>query len=339
MLNTILVPLDGSSLAERALPFAIRISRATGARLLLVRTGLAGRLMNLNEEATAALAAAQQAEQDLTGVAERLQASGVQAEVHVHLDDATRTIVRVARDCGAGLIVMTTHGRSGLGRWVYGSIAEQVLRRAPVPVLLVPAGCDPVWPEDRPLRIIVPLDGSRLAAAVLEPASELAGALRAEIVLLGVVEPPRPAAAADAAVDAQLTRTLRYLNRAAARLRAHGQSVVTEARAGDPGAVIATVRREYAGDLLVLSARGRGRTHALPLGHVVASLIQRSMIPILLVRPAALSRAREGVDAADEVHPRLAGRSASRRARQPDSNARTVDALDRQAIGREEVLA
>jgi nucleotide-binding universal stress UspA family protein len=285
MFTTVLVPLDGSALAERALPFAIRIGLATGARLLLVRTGLAEKLMNWNEEATFALAATQQAEQDLASLVERLHASGIRAEAHLRVDDATRAIVETARKYGAGLIVMTTHGRSGLGRWVYGSIAEQVLRGTPVPVLLIPAGCNPALPEDRPPRLLVPLDGSRPAAAALDPAIELAEALGGELLLLGVAEHPRDTA------DADLASTRQYLNRTAQKLRARGHRIATEVRSGEPAAVIMAVRRELDADVLVLATRGRGRTDARRLGPVVASIIQRSAVPILLVRPAALSRA------------------------------------------------
>ena len=84
---------------------------------------------------------------------------------------------------------MSTHGHGGLGRWLYGSVADEVLRRVPVPVLLVSAVCAQTWAQDQPLRVVAPLDGSDLAEEALGPARDLAATLGNELLLLGVVEP------------------------------------------------------------------------------------------------------------------------------------------------------
>ena len=78
-------------------------------------------------------------------------------------EDLGRTICDATGELQAGLVVMTTHGRSGLGRWLYGSVADQVLRRTDVPVLLVPAAGDRAWAAGTLRQILVPLDGSALA--------------------------------------------------------------------------------------------------------------------------------------------------------------------------------
>ena len=134
MLTTVLVPLDGSALAEYALPYAARLARAAGGRLVLVR-------------AAPDAPARQRAEAELAAVAERLFTEGVPVEAHVRRGAAGDVILEGARAWAAGLIVTATHGRSGVGRWLHGSVADHVLRHAPVPVLLVSRACERRWPE------------------------------------------------------------------------------------------------------------------------------------------------------------------------------------------------
>ncbi len=133
-MRTILVPLDGSTLAERALPFAEVLARASGARLVLPRASL---VRHRPEPATeeARIAADERAELDrhVALLGER----GVVAEGVLRFDEAAEAIVAEAVGREADLIVMATHGRSGLGRLVFGSTAEAVLRRSPAPVLLI----------------------------------------------------------------------------------------------------------------------------------------------------------------------------------------------------------
>ena len=104
------------------------------------------------------------------------------------------------------------NGHGGLGSWLYGSVADEVLRRMPVPVLLVSAVCSPTtWPTDRPAKVVVPLDGSSLAAEALQPARDLATALSGEMLLLAVVEPTAvyPDGYLERSVDLQEAETAR----------------------------------------------------------------------------------------------------------------------------------
>jgi len=115
MVNSILVPLDGSELAERALPYATALGRRAAGRLLLLRAvqmhtfpgGGPGR---------AQAVATEQAETELNALAVRLRGEGLAPEPHVYYDDAAHAILDAARRQHAGLIVMSTHGRTGLGR-------------------------------------------------------------------------------------------------------------------------------------------------------------------------------------------------------------------------------
>ena len=148
MFGTILVPLDGSELAERALPYAQQLVRQLGSRLVLLRVvnvlDLAGSQAfsgflpagvfdaALEDEHRAATAY-------LDGVTQRMRAAGYDAEPALRTGDPAGEIVEFGRQANVSLVVMSTHGRSGLSRWVYGSVADRVLRGGTVPVLLVRA--------------------------------------------------------------------------------------------------------------------------------------------------------------------------------------------------------
>jgi nucleotide-binding universal stress UspA family protein len=129
------------------------------------------------------------AQAELQSAVDELRTDGLDVEAHFVEGVAADVIFEAAKAARANLIVMSTHGRGGLGRFVYGSVADEVLRRVPVPVLLVPAGCTRVWTEEQPQSVPVGLDGSSLAAEALRPARDLATALGAEMLLPAVVDP------------------------------------------------------------------------------------------------------------------------------------------------------
>ncbi len=135
--TTILIPLDGSEMAEAAITEARQLARPDGSRLVLVRAANAFTLPG-NDAIDAQLYALQDAESYLDAVKRRLEAEGVHGvETHVWYGTAAAAIVEAAALYKADLIVMTTHGRGGLGRLVFGSVAESVLRGTTAPILLV----------------------------------------------------------------------------------------------------------------------------------------------------------------------------------------------------------
>ncbi len=311
MLQTILVPLDGSRLAEQALPYAMRLARSSGGRLVLVQATLTEPLPG-QAELVARAAATRRAEIELDVLVDRLRGEGLTAEARVYYENAATAILDAAAQEDADVIVMSTHGRSGLGRWIYGSVADRVLRTAPIPVLLVPAACAGNWPTDRRLRVLVPLDGSPLAEEALGPAGELAQALGAELLLLQVLEYPLPLAGDSAGYvpfwdqDADLAAARRYLDEVAGALRAEGRTVAVLAVAAPPSSVgqavttIATVSRDEQAAAIVMATHGRGGLARLAMGSVGTGVLQHATVPVLLVRPAAI-RAQEAAPTAEQV--------------------------------------
>ena len=143
-LATILVPLDGSPLAEVALPKALELAEISGARLLLLRAAQAHSLPGL-DPTDFQVKVVREAEEYLARVGERLADQGFkEVECSVWYGSAPYAIVEASRLYKVDLIVMTTHGRSGLGRLILGSVAESVLRGTTTPILLLRAAEAPV---------------------------------------------------------------------------------------------------------------------------------------------------------------------------------------------------
>src|SRR5262249_13967454 len=189
-------------------------------------------------------------------------------------------------------IVLSTRGRSGLGRWLYGSVADGVMRHAGVPVLLVPAACKMRgWPIDRALRILVPLDFSALSEAVLPPATELAAPFGAEIVLLSVAPQLMNAGPYGTTYigydsDADQEERRKYLEGIATGLRAAGHSVRARDAFGIVPVVIQDVAEEEGVDLIAIATHGSGGATRLLTGSVATRVVQRATVPVLVVRPA-----------------------------------------------------
>jgi len=300
--NLIVVPLDGSPFAEHALPCAAAIARATRARLRLV---LVHRLpppptdresLRIYTSLEVAVRKSQRAY--LREVATRLrQGWGLQVTSVSPDGPIGPTLIRYLDELGADLVVMATHGRGALGRAVLGSVADRVVRTAGVPVLLVrPPGEEPP-PETAwtPGEILVPLDGSALAEAALDPAADLARRLGARLSLVQVIvpiatttDPPLPF---PTGYDEHLTEIRRregqdYLDSLAEPLRATGLTVGAAAVVGGSaaGALVDLSRPRRAG-LIVIASHGHGGVRRVALGSVADKLVRAAEVPVLVVRP------------------------------------------------------
>src|SRR5579884_2060783 len=293
MYTRLLVPLDGSELPETALPYAQALAALAGGTLYLVRAAPPA-------EQAAALAYLQE-------VAQRLQAQGVSVEPRVLAGPPAEAIAQEALRCQADLLVLATHGRTGIARWALGSVADALLHQVATPSLLVRPG-QRRW-EARPRRVLVPLDGSELAERALEPAAALA-ATAGELLLYQVL-PPAAATAADLEHDPSWStilaeiraEALRYLERVAERLRTAGYRVRTATDYGEPAACIAEYARREEADLIVLSSHGRSGLARWLLGSVADALVRLAPVPLLLLRPLLAARLAAPTGAPAEAPP------------------------------------
>lgn len=307
MYRSILVPLDGSSFGERALPLAARIARRSGAELRLVHVhdqevepehpsltpyrfeGLDARVLDRRTEAEEGAY--------LEEVSRRLTESAPVALATVVVEGGLiAALERYVRESGGDLLVMSTHGRGALGRMWLGSVADTLVRRAGKPVLLIHAheggAAEDLALEPTVERIMVTLDGSPLAEQVLPYACELASVLLAQIELVTVVTPAMVAGHAfggngSAGAGAVMDAAQEYLRNVAGRLCQKGQSVqIQAAAASDPAAAVLEMADQRGAGLLALATHGRGGISRLVAGSVAEKVVHGTHVPVLLVRPA-----------------------------------------------------
>jgi nucleotide-binding universal stress UspA family protein len=302
-LRSILVPLDGSTVAEQALPVALSIAERAGCKvkLVLVHQPLLG--VESGPAYTKMELAMEKANRDyLKSVVARYRDRLGRALTSAVLEGpVAATLARYGHELSADLMVMTTHGRGGIRRAWLGSVADQLIRTSEVPILVVRAHEHDHTPAAKVGEILVPLDGSPLAEAVLEPVTALARLWDAEISLVQVVRPitltsdpvlPFPVGYSDEVTRMRREEAQDYIRDVAERLREAGVKASGVAVLG--GAVAETLlnlaRPERVG-LMATATHGRGGVRRLVLGSVADKLVRAAEVPVLVVRPTG-SRAR-----------------------------------------------
>jgi nucleotide-binding universal stress UspA family protein len=302
MIRSLLLPLDGSPFGEQALPLALEIAGRAHAPVHLVHVHQPIATPWSGSEVVADLPLdAELREQEkahLREMAGRLERGGTVPVTSTVLDGPVAgAIHEQAVACAADLVVMATHGRGPLTRFWLGSVADQLIRRLPVPLLLVRPHEGEEGPPV-PRHVLVPLDGSEQAEQVLGPAIDLAGVLGADVTLLGVVEPlvvpdrhwggnaasgidPEMLGRLGADARGYLERVVIGLEGLAPRLDTR---VVVNRRAAD--AILAEARTRP-GTLVALATHARSGMARLVLGSVADKVIRGTTGPVLVYRPLA----------------------------------------------------
>ncbi|MEW6568739.1 MAG: universal stress protein [Chloroflexota bacterium] len=296
MFNHLLVPLDGSALAECVLPHAVALSRALDARVTLLRvcerSGLAGRGNAVAPLAWRVLVT--EAGAYLDRVAGQLRQVGLHAETVLLEGQAAETVIEFARGHQVDLIMLSSHGQSGLSGWNISSVVQKIIMRACIPVMIARA-YRPVSVELTGLRystILVPLDGSQRAECVLPLATALARASEAKVLLAHVAcRPDVPRHTPLAPEDLRLTERLversrsvatRYFEELRARLPMEVEFHLLTSHS-IPIALHDLVERESV-DLVVLSAHGSSGGMKWPYGSVAVAFIAYCTSPLLIVQ-------------------------------------------------------
>jgi nucleotide-binding universal stress UspA family protein len=298
-MKRILVGLDGSPLAETILPTLRDLARRTDAQVVLLHVVHIPK--TVPTEAGIALDEIVTQEQReaasyLRRLARELDAGGLTVRTAVVIGETAPEIVRFAERENIDLVALATHGRSGMQRWLHGSVADAVLHTITRPLLLLRPSLEAAAPATI-RRLVVALDGSPLAEHALSPARDLARALAVPLVLLHVVDFLQPAFAADPYGGANYQQLLTmveagaasYLGEVAARERAHGLTVETVQVTGAPAEVIAHYVRAHPDSLLVLGTHGRSGWRAAVIGSVARRVVLLAGGPVLLVRATPAS--------------------------------------------------
>lgn len=271
VIEKIIVPLDGSDLAEVALPVAIAIAKAADAHLDLVTVALTYEVPLDTQMDTLSRETLHQAE-----AAVRARHPKVAHTVIAGV--ATEELSSYARKSDADLIVMATHGRSGLRKLILGSVADKLITLSPVPVLLVRAkqdkSTDLPFEEPTIKRIVLPLDGTESTPTAVPYALSLAKILSAEVVLLYADEGGSGESAE------------RQLRAFAGVFEEQGVTASQLVSQGKPGEVIAGTARED--DLIVMSSlSATGIAKGSHRGSVADYVVKNAGAPVLIVAPKA----------------------------------------------------
>lgn len=313
MFAKLLIPLDGTPEAAVALPPARALAKATGAELLLCRVvperSPRGDDVEIVESQTY-----------LDRVAEELRGDQIQVDTVTLTGDVPRALLREASARSVDLIIMATHGRSGLERAIMGSVTERVVADSTVPVMLLRPGGHRLTHVK---TLLVPVDGTPGGSVALGVALGLARVIGAKIVLLRVVE-PIPAhlydgiywsggAYLDPAWDEESRQAAQsFVNGMALRLRKAGAAAEGRAIIGDVTTTIVETAEAVEADVIVMS------THALTgparaiLGSVSDAVVRTARRPVLLIRRSAPMQGPTGQEA-----PAAASVAGARPSREP----------------------
>lgn len=285
------MPTDGSSHSRRAADHALTLGRAFDATVRAVSVvdvqGAAGVFGaggvgsefrdQLTDEANAALDAV------------RERADDADLETAVLDGDPATAILDDAVDCDADLVVMGTHGRTGIHRYVAGSVTEQVVRRAPVPVLTAHAYDDDDGPAPEPGRfdrVLLPTDRSPAAEASVPHAIAFAEIADAEVNVLNVVDVSNTTGGATVAVDPSdefHEAGEAATERIADRVREAGLSATTTVVDGFPARDVLSYADDNPVDLIVMGTHGRTGVSRFLLGSTTERAIRHADAPVLAV--------------------------------------------------------
>ncbi len=298
MFKRILVPLDGSKTAEAVIPFAREIASRCGAELLFVTVVQEPSVWDAALSLQVLKREAEIAADYLATVEKHVSSEGQTVATQVLDGNAAEAVLAAADDRGADLIAISTHGRSGISRWLFGSVATRILEHASVPLLVLrpKEGEDRGAPGPVVKKILVPLDGSELASSVLPVVEEFAKTMGASLVLYHSVAPLSAypgfesvgAAALGEAVEEMQRQAREILTRAAEEVKSRGVEATTISAIATAANGVLKAADELDVDLIAIATHGRSGLGRVVLGSVADAVIRRSAdVPCLVIRPTA----------------------------------------------------
>ncbi|GMV05153.1 MAG: hypothetical protein AMXMBFR53_14320 [Gemmatimonadota bacterium] len=303
MLQSLLVPLDGSEFSERTLQLAQGLAKATGASLHLAHVHvphppdhfLSNTQFHYEGLDLEEYEARHKAEEEAY-LAEVQAKLGAETPVDSALLEGhvAEEVAQYAEKVGADMVLITTHGHTGVSRMWLGSVADALVRLTNLPLLVIHPAQGGHVPEDVLAfkHVMVPLDGSELSATILGPAADLASASGARLTLVHVVSSSAVLGARifpllpDDLTPA-IAKAREYLETKAEELRARGLTVDAHVEEHEaPGRAIAAVADKLDADVIALATHGYGGLKRALLGSVADKVLRSSPLPLLVQRPA-----------------------------------------------------
>ncbi|MDD5311919.1 MAG: universal stress protein [Dehalococcoidia bacterium] len=285
----ILVPLNGSELAEKALPYAKIIAKLKKSQVTLFAVSLTIFVDRRDRLFTSYLEAN----------AKELNTEGIKTTADTSYGDVAEEIVKYANNNKIDLIVMASHGYSKAKKWMFGSITQKVLYGTEIPVLLIKSKSPEVSGEFN--RILVPVDGSPFSESTLPYIEELTRKTDREVLLLHICEPPIVPSYGSRPINPTWKKyqdnmweemeklSTNYLKTTMTALKKKGMNVKSRVERAQTGEVVKTimkVSKEENVDLVAIATQGRTGVNRRVYGNVANKIVEELSQPILLIRPA-----------------------------------------------------
>jgi nucleotide-binding universal stress UspA family protein len=300
MYDDILLPTDGSAHATAAAEHALALARAFDATVHVLGVADIDRAAGVFNAGGVDEAFVEQVEQEAQQAVDRtasLGAADARLETAVVDGDPGEAIVDYVEEAGLDAVVMGTHGRRGIRRFVAGSVTEHVIRAAPVPVFTVRRPDDAGEGDEstgatgdlpRYERVLVPTDGSDTAERAVDHALAIAEAFDGELHALTVVDVGAVASSSDIVPSDTVIESLTDRGEAAVadvaeRADERGVEAVTEVRREFPGSGILGYTREHEVDIVVMGTHGRTGLGRVLLGSTAERVIRRAEVPVCAV--------------------------------------------------------
>jgi len=287
----ILVTLDGSEPAEKALPYTVTIAKLKKSSVVLFAVSLTI-FVDRRDRLFKSY---------LNDAAEKLKKEGIKAVADTGYGDVPAEIVKYANTNKIDLIIMATHGYSKAKRGMFGSISQKVLYGTEIPVLLVRSKSTKISPEFK--KILVPVDGSPFSESTFPHAEELTKKTDRELFLLHICEPPVVPSYGSRPINDKWKKyrddmwaemenqATSYLQKTTASMKKKGikvQSRVVKAQTGEVAKTIMKAAKEENIDLMVMATQGRSGASRWVYGSVANKIVEEYQNPILLIRPVTL---------------------------------------------------
>jgi len=277
MHERIVVPLEGSQLAEVAMPYAEELSGKTGAEIILLSVLQSEEAHEYQKHQIYATKIVNVTKRHIEKYIEKSGGNAIKVGTATRVGNPAEGILDYVNKGSLNLIVMATHGRSGISRWAVGSVADKVVRTTTrQPLMLIRAkGSHPDMRARRILKkSLVPLDGSAMSEAMIPYIMEIAHSLQMETTLLQVV-PKNNHIYADAEA---------YLKSWCSRFEDRGISTRYEVRVGAAADQIIDLADELASDVVAMSTHGQTAISLWSLGSVAQKVLLGGNTPLLLIR-------------------------------------------------------
>ena len=294
MYDKILVPLDGSELAEVSLPYAEELAARLGSHITLIYLSRSEKdpSFSRRKEYLDKVLDSTKGEMD-----KLLEKPGEETKIGsaVLVGHAAEEIVKYADKEDMGLIVIATHGRSGIKQWAMGSVASKIITATRRPVMLIRA--KEASPDIRKMgtikRLLLPMDGSKESESILPHALEIASNFNPEVVMFQAISLAYPTYTADAfayvtysdqQMDAMKSSALDYLEKVGNSFREKGIEVKSDVRFGSTADEVINYADEIGADFVAMTTHGRSGIGRWLFGSTTVRVMKGGNTNLLLVR-------------------------------------------------------